>query len=64
MTTTTPTPERGNWNEQKRKLQAKFSNLTDADLQYEAGNRDIMFTKLQVKLGISRAELDEIISSL
>ena len=63
MSTTTPTPEKGNWNEQKKMLQAKFPTLTDADLTYEAGNRDVMFTKLTTKLGITRTELDQVLSS-
>ncbi|HYV92638.1 MAG TPA: general stress protein CsbD [Chitinophagales bacterium] len=60
-TTTTPTP--GNWNEQKRKLQAKYTSLTDADLHFEDGKKETMFTKLQVKLGVTREQLDEVISS-
>jgi len=62
-TTTTPTSGTGNWNEQKSKLRAKFPTLTDADLHYEAGNRDVMFTKLQNKLGKTREELDTVMLS-
>ena len=49
--TTTTTPVKGNWNEQKGKLKAKFSTLTDADLHYEEGKKDEMFTKVQTKFG-------------
>ncbi|HYV95173.1 MAG TPA: general stress protein CsbD [Chitinophagales bacterium] len=64
---TTPTtgnssPEKGNWNYQKSKLKEQFPTLTDSDLQYEEGKKDFMFTRLQTKLGITRTELDTIIS--
>jgi uncharacterized protein YjbJ (UPF0337 family) len=62
--TATPTPVTGNWDEQKVKLKAKFSNLSDEDLQYEEGKKDEMLKKLQVKLGKSKEELAAIISTL
>ena len=62
--TATPTPVTGNWNEQKVKLKAKFSNLSDEDLQYEEGKRDEMLSNVQVKLGKSKEELAAIISAL
>lgn len=63
-TTTTPIPAKGNWNEQKGKLKAKFSTLTDADLQYEEGKKDAMLEKVQVKLGKTKEELATIIAAL
>jgi uncharacterized protein YjbJ (UPF0337 family) len=63
-TTTAPTPVKGNWNEQKNKLKAKFPTLTDADLQYENGKKDEMFTKVQTKLGKTKEELDTVMSGL
>jgi uncharacterized protein YjbJ (UPF0337 family) len=54
----------GNWNEQKGKLKAKFSTLTDADLHYENGKKDEMFTKIQTKLGKTKEELSTIIAGL
>jgi uncharacterized protein YjbJ (UPF0337 family) len=71
-TTTTPaetaTPSKapisGNWNDQKGKLKAQFSTLTDADLHYENGKKDEMFTKIQVKLGKTKEELAAIIAAL
>lgn len=57
-------PVKLNWNEQKTKLKAKFSTLTDADLQYEQGKKDEMLAKVQVKLGKTKDELAEIISTL
>ena len=62
--TAAPIPAKGNWTEQKTKLKAKFSNLTDSDLQFEEGKKDQMMAKLQTKLGKSKDELAKIISSL
>ena len=64
MTNPTSTPVKENWNEQKTKLKAKFSNLTDADLQFEEGKKEEMLGKVQVKLGKSKEELNTIISAL
>ena len=61
---TTPAPVKGNWSEQKAKLKAKFSTLTDADLHYENGKKDQMLNKVQVKLGKTKEEMDLIISTL
>ena len=62
--TITPVPVKGNWNEQKSKLKAKFSTLTDADLYYENGKKDEMFTKVEEKLGKTKEELATIIAAL
>lgn len=61
---TNSTPVNVNWGEQKSKLKAKFSTLTDADLNYENGKKDEMLGRLQTKLGKTKEELTEIISSL
>lgn len=58
--TTTPSNSglgKGNWSEQKTQLKAKFPTLTDADLTYEAGKMDAMFTKLEKKTGKTKEEL-------
>lgn len=62
--TATSTPVTGNWNEQKGKLKAKFSTLTDSDLRYENGKKDEMLNKVQIKLGKTKEELAKIISAL
>ena len=62
--TKTATPAVANWSEQKTKLKAKFSMLTDAELQFADGKKDEMMTKLQTKLGKTKEELAKIISSL
>lgn len=53
-----------NWTELKGKLKAKFPVLTDADLQYADGKKDEMMGKIQQKIGKTKQELSEIISSL
>jgi uncharacterized protein YjbJ (UPF0337 family) len=55
---------KGNWNEQKGKLKKKFAILTDNDLLFEEGKKDEMYGKLQIMLGKTRAELDEIVSGI
>ena len=53
-----------NWTDQKAKLIARFSILTDADLHYENGKKDEMLNKIQNKLGKTKEELHKIIESL
>jgi uncharacterized protein YjbJ (UPF0337 family) len=55
---------KGSWNVQKGKLKKKFAVLTDNDLMFEEGKKDVMFGKLQVILGKSKEELDRIIAAL
>jgi uncharacterized protein YjbJ (UPF0337 family) len=54
---------KGNWNKQKGKLKKAFGVLTDDDLMYEEGQKDVMYGKLQIKLGKTKEELNAIISS-
>ena len=60
----TPVPVKENWNAQKTKLKAKFSMLTDADLQFEDGKIAEMMGKIQAKLGKTKEELAAIIAAL
>jgi uncharacterized protein YjbJ (UPF0337 family) len=55
---------KGNWNEQKGKLKAKFAALTDNDLLYAEGKKEEMMGRLQIKLGKSKEELHKIIDGL
>ncbi|MBK8426794.1 MAG: CsbD family protein [Lewinellaceae bacterium] len=55
---------KGNWNEQKGKLKQKFAMLTDNDLMFEEGKKDEMFGRLQVKLGKTKEEIQEIIAAI
>lgn len=54
----------GRWNEQKGKLKLKYAVLTDNDLIYEEGQRDIMLGKIQTILGKTKEELNSILASL
>lgn len=56
------TEVKGNWNEQKGKLKQKFAVLTDNDLMFEEGKKDEMLGKLQITLGKTKEELNEIMS--
>jgi len=55
---------KGNWNEQKGKLKQRFAILTDNDLLFKEGKKEEMYGKLQIKLGKTKEELQEIISLL
>lgn len=53
----------GNWNEQKARLKKEFPVLTDKDLFFEIGRKNEMLAKLQVKLGKTKEELQQIIEA-
>jgi len=55
---------KGKWNEKKGKLKQKFAVLTDNDLMFKEGKKDEMFGKLQIKLGKTKEELQDIIAGL
>ena len=55
---------KGNWEEQKGKLKQKFAILTDNDLMFEEGKRDEMMGKIQIKIGMTKEELEKLISDL
>ena len=61
---TTSVPKAGTWSDQKTKLKAQFSTLTDADLQYENGKKDEMLARIQTKLGKTKEELATLIAAL
>ena len=54
----------GSWKEQKVKLKKRFAILQDSDLLLEEGKNKEMITKLEIKLGITRDELLNILSGL
>jgi uncharacterized protein YjbJ (UPF0337 family) len=54
----------GGWNEQKGRLKQKFAWLTDNDLLFEAGKKEEMLARLQIKLGKTREDLKKIIAAL
>ena len=55
---------KGNWHKVAGKLKQKFATLTDDDLVFAEGKKEEMLGKLQVKLGKTKEELHNIISSL
>ncbi len=55
---------KGSWNEQKGKLKLRFAILTDNDLLFDEGKMDVMFGKLQKRLGKTKEELRKIIRAL
>ena len=55
---------KGKWNEQVGKLKKKFATLTDNDLMFEEGKKEEMLGKIQIKLGKTKEEFEEIMKSL
>jgi uncharacterized protein YjbJ (UPF0337 family) len=55
---------KGTWNEIKGKLKQSYGQLTDDDLIYAEGKDDELVGRLQKKLGKSKEEIREMISSL
>jgi len=55
---------KGNWNEQKGKLKQKFAILTDNDFLFDEGKKEEMLGRIQIKLGKTKEQLRQIISSL
>ncbi|AKP49586.1 CsbD family protein [Cyclobacterium amurskyense] len=54
---------KGNWNELKGKLKAKYGELTDDDLVYTEGQEDQLLGKLQKKTGETKENLEKILFS-
>jgi hypothetical protein len=50
------------WEIQKEELKARFTKLTDEDLNFEETRKNEMFGKLALKLGITTRELEVIIN--
>lgn len=55
---------KGDWNDLKGKLKARYAILTDLDLEGCNTNRGAMMDSLGTKLGKTRQELIKIINSL
>jgi hypothetical protein len=51
----------GNWDNQSKELKKQFSQLTDADLKFEAGKEHELLTRLESKLNKKREEVIDII---
>lgn len=54
----------GKWTELKGKLKKEFAVLTDNDLMYEEGKRDVMLGRIQKKLGKTEEEFKKIMEAL
>ena len=52
---------KGNWNELKGKLKAKYGELSDDDLTYAEGQEDQLLGKLQKKTGAANDELKKML---
>lgn len=55
--------EYGTWHQHKGKLIEKFPALTDADLLYEKGKSEEMFSSVMLKIGKSKEEMAAIIQT-
>ena len=55
---------KGNWEEQKSKLKAKFAELIDNDFLFVKGKKEEILAELQTKLGKTREELNKILEAL
>jgi len=51
----------GNWDQLKNKLKQEYPQLTDNDLQHEAGMEESMLRMVEYKLKKSKEEMREII---
>jgi len=60
----TPKAEKLAWIQEKRKIKMRYVFLTDKDLAYDTGKKDLMLAKLQKRLGKTKEELLEIIATL
>ncbi|OFX26542.1 MAG: hypothetical protein A2041_13255 [Bacteroidetes bacterium GWA2_31_9b] len=52
------------WNDLKIKLKLKYSQLTNADLQFRHGTQDDLLRMIANRLGKTRRELQVIIDNL
>jgi uncharacterized protein YjbJ (UPF0337 family) len=52
------------WTEQKEKLKQQFSTLINKDSLFEDGKKEEILEKLQIKLGKTKEELNNIIAAL
>ncbi len=52
---------KGSWEDVKEKLKEKFASIVESDLQLKDGKSEKLIKKIQVKLGKSKAEIQEII---
>jgi hypothetical protein len=51
----------GNWANQSKELKSKYSQLTDADLKFEAGKENDLLKRVETRLNKNREEVINII---
>jgi uncharacterized protein YjbJ (UPF0337 family) len=61
---TTPTELTGTWDEIKGKLKQKFALLTDSNTLIAEGKQDELLSRLQIKFGKTREEIQKLIAQL
>ena len=52
------------WTTMRNKLKRRFVFLTDKDLKYDEGKKEVMLDVLQKRLGKTREELEAIMAAL
>jgi uncharacterized protein YjbJ (UPF0337 family) len=52
------------WDKAKKKLRQKFALLTEGDVLFLDGKKDVMLGRLQAKLGKTKEEIEAIIAKL
>lgn len=52
------------WREQKAMLKMRFPFLSDEDFWFENNDKESMLKKLEVKLNVSRPELESLFAEL
>jgi hypothetical protein len=54
----------GDWKNQSRQLKAKYSQLSDEDLKFEAGKENELLKRLETRLNKSREEVISILKKV
>lgn len=54
----------GMWNELKGKIKQAYADLTDDDVNYEEGQADEMYGKIQQKTGHTKDQVNKAIADL
>lgn len=58
------TEAEGNWDKIKDKLKQEFAILTDSDLLLSEGKKDEILSRIRIKLGKTKEEIQKLISRL
>lgn len=55
---------KGNWNQIKGKVKAKYGELTDDDLTYTEGKEEELLGRIQERTGKAKSEIKDFIDNL